>query len=165
MADTGLPPPVCSFILNGRPLGTLICDGQSYAAFSGNGKGQDNPAMTNVPEIGAIPKGRYYIVDRPTGGRLGWLRDALHNIANSSDNTYWFALWADDKQIDDWTYIEGVKRGNFRLHPIGTTGRSDGCITLSNPATFTPLRERLLKSKEVTIPGTSVRYYGTVIVR
>jgi len=160
-----LPPAQCVFTLNNHPIGNLICDGAIYSAFSGNGKGQNNPNMTNIQGIGAIPKGLYYITDRPHGGHFGWLRDIIHNELNSSNNTYWFALWADDGKIDDYTYIQGVKRGNFRLHPIGTTGISDGCITLSDPKRFPELRDRLLKTKETFIPKTSIRYYGTVEVK
>ncbi|WP_433691402.1 tlde1 domain-containing protein [Kosakonia cowanii] len=29
----------------------------------------------------------------------------------------WFALYYDDIGIDDWTWVKGVQRGNFRLHP------------------------------------------------
>ena len=44
-------------------------------------------------------------------------------------NSDWFALWRDDRGIDDETWVEGVKRGNFRLHP-GTV--SEGCITIAH---------------------------------
>ncbi|HIE6778951.1 TPA: tlde1 domain-containing protein [Klebsiella pneumoniae] len=39
----------------------------------------------------------------------------------------WFALWRDDRGIDDETWVEGVKLGNFRLYP-GTV--SEGCMIL-----------------------------------
>jgi hypothetical protein len=165
MATNDLPPAQCTFVLNKQSVGALACEGRNYAAFSGNGKGIDNPAMTNVLMTGPIPKGRYYIVDRPHGGRLGWLHDFVHNALNSSVNTYWFALWADDGSIDDWTFVQGVKRGNFRLHPIGSLGISDGCITISDPARFGELRTRLLRSRASVIPGKGIRYYGTVDVK
>lgn len=165
MASNDQPLARCTFVLDRKKVGTLQCDGRSYGAFSGNGAGQDNPDMTNVPETGAIPKGTYYIVDRPHGGRLGWLRDYLHNRANSSNNEYWFALWADDGTIDDYTTVQGVKRGNFRLHPVGSLGLSDGCITLVHPDQFNDLRTRLLQSRPATIPGKGTRYYGTVEVK
>ncbi|WP_254367149.1 tlde1 domain-containing protein [Paraburkholderia sp. NMBU_R16] len=29
----------------------------------------------------------------------------------------WFALYRNDGVVDDYTFIDGVRRGNFRLHP------------------------------------------------
>ncbi|MBO1359423.1 DUF2778 domain-containing protein [Acetobacter sacchari] len=136
----------CTFSLNSKPISALVCDGVSYPAFSGRKGWINDPKNVSLAERGALPPGRYYIIDRQSGGRLGWLWDFLHNASNTSDNALWFALYADDGKIDDWTFIQGVKRGNFRLHPVGTLGYSDGCITLSDPGRFTMLRTRLLAS-------------------
>ncbi|WP_261154663.1 DUF2778 domain-containing protein [Serratia ficaria] len=79
---------------------------------------------------GADTAGRYWIVDRPTGGigsqALTWAKD----FVNRTDHATWFALYRDDHRIDDFTWINSVKRGQFRLHPIGPARLSLGCITL-----------------------------------
>ncbi|WP_309235190.1 hypothetical protein [Paraburkholderia youngii] len=35
--------------------------------------------------VGAIPRGTYYLVDRQSGGRLGWLRDLNNEHFGSTD--------------------------------------------------------------------------------
>lgn len=73
---------------------------------------------------GAIPPGTYYIVDRLSGGRLGWIKDFI------SGKNEWFALFAADSSVDDIAFCNGVRRGEFRLHPKVGTGISKGCITI-----------------------------------
>lgn len=34
-----------------------------------------------------------------------------------TDHNEWFGLYRDDGKIDDYTWINNVERGNFRLHP------------------------------------------------
>lgn len=68
-------------------------------------------------------------------------------------------------ETHDWTFVEGVRRGNFRLHPNGRWGVSDGCITLVSQHQFDRLRDYLLSQPTKPIPGTSTPYYGTVDVR
>ncbi|MDE8555645.1 DUF2778 domain-containing protein [Pantoea vagans] len=36
-----------------------------------------------------------------------------------TDCSTWFGLFRDDGKIDDLTFVQGIRRGNFRLHPIG----------------------------------------------
>ncbi|WP_323045898.1 tlde1 domain-containing protein, partial [Paraburkholderia sp.] len=49
-------------------MSTLRCDGVGdFAAFSGNSSGKNNPAAVAVPDVGPLPPGRYYIVDRGSG--------------------------------------------------------------------------------------------------
>ena len=60
----------------------------------------------------------------------------------------WFALWRDDHGIDDETWVEGVKRGNFRLHP-GTV--SEGCITITNNSDFAMIRNALMNTSLVQV--------------
>ena len=67
--------------------------------------------------------------------------------------------------IDDYTFVNGVRRGNFRLHPIGPRHLSEGCITLANPKEFESLRSRLKKGPELSVPGSTLRAYGTVNVQ
>ncbi len=61
----------CTFILNGLPFTSFTYDGVRCTAFSGNGPHRNNPSSGNVPNNGSIPPGRYYIVDRQSGGTLG----------------------------------------------------------------------------------------------
>jgi len=154
----------CAFALNGKPLSTLTCDGSNYIAFSGTGNSVNKrEAVANVNE-GPLPPGKYYIVDRQSGGHLGWLWDLLAKEF-STDRSEWFALYRDDGVIDDQTVINGIIRGSFRLHPIGPRRLSEGCITLMSKSEFDLLRARLLAQPAIKIPGTGIRYYGTVDVQ
>ena len=76
----------------------------------------------------------------------------------------WFALYAIDGKIDDETYCEKVKRGEFRLHPKGSRGISLGCITIDNPKDFQFLRTILTNAKPSAVPGSTLRAYGKVRV-
>ena len=51
--------------------------------------------------------------------------------------------------IDDETWVEGVKRGNFRLHP-GTV--SEGCITIAHNSDFAMIRNALMNTSLVQVP-------------
>ncbi|CAM2198552.1 DUF2778 domain-containing protein (plasmid) [Paraburkholderia kururiensis] len=156
----------CRFILNDRAYSTLSCAGiGAFAAFSGTGEGRDNPAAVARQDVGPLPPGRYYIVDRESGGLMGGVRDFLLEHVYGTDRSTWFALYRNDDVIDDWTVINGVRRGNFRLHPIGPRRLSEGCITLLNPRDFTTLRDRLKASPTIAVPGRKLRAYGTVDVQ
>ncbi|WP_246881177.1 DUF2778 domain-containing protein, partial [Pantoea ananatis] len=109
--------------------------------------------------------GRYFIVERPSGGTLRPLRERFLKEVYGTDRSTWFGLYRDDGKIDDYTFIQGVKRGNFRLHPIGPLGLSEGCITLVHPIQFSYLRDMLLKyGPTLNIPGSQLKAYGTVQV-
>ncbi len=138
-----------------------------YAAFSGTGADVDDPRKASDAFAGPLPPGTYYIVDRPSGGHLGWLRDWVHSEVNGYDVTAWFMLWRDNGggKVDDSTLVDGVVRGQFRLHPVGPRRLSEGCITVMDLKSFESLRAYLLKSPPAFVPGTAVRYYGTVVVR
>ena len=156
----------CQFALNNSQFSTFICAGiGAFAAFSGNGLGRDNPAAVDKPDIGPLPPGRYYIVDRESGGRMGSIRDFVLKHFYGTDRTTWFALYRSDDVIDDWTSINGIRRGNFRLHPIGPRRLSDGCIAIVSPSQFKMLYDRLKSTPTISIPGTAMRAYGTVDVR
>ena len=148
----------CSFELNGKQMSALKCGGQSFPAFSGLGA-YANLKSAACLQNGPIPPGTYYIIDRQSGGFLGPLRD----LFNSHDN--WFALYAIDGKIDDETFCNHVKRGNFRIHPKGTLGISQGCITIESISDFQRLRVKLKGTKQETIPSTSFLAYGKVIVK
>lgn len=120
------------------------------------------------PTVGPVPAGKYWIVDRPEGGLRSQvnagIRDLYNHVVNGATfrHNEWFALWRDDWGIDDYTWIEGVKRGNFRLHP-GTL--SEGCITLPHDSDFAMLRNALLRTQRVVVPCMSkLKAYGTIEV-
>jgi hypothetical protein len=76
----------------------------------------------------------------------------------------WFALYAADDRVDDETFCESLKRGQFRLHPALGSGRSLGCITLPFFSDFIVLRRKLLATTQLDIPGLDKRAYGRVVV-
>ena len=159
-------PAQCIFTLNGKNTSTLFCKGfGGVSAFSGRKQYVDKPSATAVAGMGPIPKGRYYIIKRESGGRLGRVRDYVMDLASNSQRATWFALYAADGAINDWTSVNGVRRGNFRLHPNGRFGISDGCITLNSQMDFDRLRTYLLSQAPATIPGADIPYYGMVDVR
>lgn len=85
-----------------------------------------------------------------------------HIRGQGHKHSEWFALWRDDWGIDDYTWIESVKRGNFRLHP-GVL--SEGCITLSHDSDFAMLRNALLRTQRIDVPCTKkLQAYGTIEV-
>ena len=147
-----------TFELNGKEVSYLVSDKLKYEAYSGLGTHKNKPESICLPSHGPIPKGKYYIVDRQSGGSLGQLRDFF------TGRDEWFALYAIDKKIDDYTFCEDVKRGLFRLHPEGSLGISKGCITLKSKIKFNKLRGKLLSAKNSFIPKTAIRTYGTVEV-
>jgi hypothetical protein len=143
-----------------------MCPGfGGVSAFSGKPRYVDNPSAQAVPDAGPIPKGTYYIIGRQSGGRLGWLWDFIKDRASDVHRDNWFALYRNGTSVSDYTFIDGVKRGNFRLHPSGRFGVSEGCITVQSQAQFDRLRAWLLSQDTKMIPGTNIPYYGTVMVR
>lgn len=74
----------------------------------------------------------------------------------------WFALYAINENIDDFTYCNNVKRGQFRLHPAGPNNSSMGCITITTVEGFNKLRSLLLGTTTKEIDG--LKAYGIVTV-
>lgn len=148
----------CYFNLNGEMHSSFVYDGVRATAFSGNGPDRNNPGSGAVARNGPIPPGSYWIVDRASGGTLGGLRDLI------SHRDQWFALYRDDGSIDDETFYDGVRRGEFRLHPIGPLRMSIGCIVLEYATEFDALRTYLKAQPLQLIPGTATRTYGLVAV-
>lgn len=157
------------FIINDAAYSPLIFPGiGTFLAFSGDGAYRNRGAYGALPKAGPIPAGRYWIVDRPGGGIKSQVQTGIKDIYNQLVNgaTFrhndWFALWRDDWSIDDYTWIEGVKRGNFRLHP-GTL--SEGCITLPHDSDFAKLRNALLRTQKTDIPCMKkLKAYGMIEV-
>lgn len=159
-------PVKCTFVLNGQTDSVLSCEGTaSVAAFSGTGRGRDNPEDTAMENVGPIPKGTYYLVDRQSGGYMGFFYDWWHAQGfGSTDRQKWFMLW--NPATGDTTNINGIKRGNFRLHPVGRLGLSHGCITVKHQHEFDRLQQFIRSGGQtVPVPKTALRAYGTVEVK
>lgn len=156
----------CTFILNRKTTSILSCDGtMPVTAFSGQKEGRDNPADTAKEDIGPLPKGRYYLVDRQSGGILGPIRDFwdAHGYG-TTDRTKWFMLW--NPVSGDQTNIDGITRGNFRLHPMGPRRLSEGCITVVSPYEFDRLQNFIRSQKpSIPVPGSDLKAYGTLEVK
>ena len=154
----------CFFHLNGNQLSNLSCPGIGFfPAYSGTGSSRNNANDIAVPSIGPLPPGRYYIVTRGTGGIVTSVMDWVSSGISGSDRSIWFALYRHDSQIDDHTFIEHVQRGNFRLHPAGYKGVSEGCITLPRLSDFMLLRDALLNTPTIQVTA-SLTAFGTVQV-
>lgn len=158
------------FVVNNKPFSPLSMSGVgTFMAFSGAGIYQGRGGCTAVPDNGPIPAGKYWIVDRPTGGigskARAWANDTWNSVwGTPSDHNEWFALYRDDGAIDDYTWVDGVKRGNFRLHPIGGRRVSRGCITLTSPADFATIRRVLLHTTTIPVGNSGLRAYGWIDV-
>lgn len=79
----------------------------------------------------------------------GWYtqtKDSVNAFFTGSNRNEWFALYRDDGLINDETFVKGVRRGEFRLHPIGPSGISKGCITLYSQSDFKILASALLRT-------------------
>lgn len=74
--------------------------------------------------------------------------------------TDWFALYAIDEKIDDETYCNKVRRGEFRLHQ---GSGSKGCITIVN-SDFQSLRTMLKKKTPSSVSGSRLLGYGKRVV-
>jgi hypothetical protein len=158
------------FVIDNKPLSPLLIFGAgAFMAFSGDEIYRNRGGCTAVAGRGPLPAGKYWIVDRPSGGigsRVGaWAKDAWNTaIGEPTNHSEWFALYRDDRSIDDWTWVNGVKRGNFRLHPVGGGGHSYGCITLQSLAEFHRLRQALLQTSAVHAGDSGIRAYGWIEV-
>ncbi len=148
-----------SFKLNGKPMSVFAGGVSAFPAFSGLGEHVNRRLSACLPSKGPIPPGSYYIFDRESGGRLGWWRDLFSGRGD------WFALYADDGKIDDYTWCEQVKRGQFRLHPKGRSGISEGCIVIDNPGDFQYLSGILRNGPQTVVEGIELMAWGRVSVQ
>lgn len=147
------------FALNSKPMSTFKCGPLSVPAFSGSGLHINRPAFSCYAGSGPIPPGAYYIFDREVGGLTGSFRNFFLGRGD------WFALYAIDGRIDDEVYCNSVRRGNFRLHPKGARGISEGCITVESPLDYRAVRAYIKSFRQVSVPGSSLKAYGRVIVQ
>mgnify|MGYP004710584527 CR=1 FL=1 len=155
----------CSFKFNGKLRSFLTCHGLgSFPAYSGHGHCIDNPRCSDVPNIGPLPPGRYFILDRGGGGLLSHIRDRALAQLDYSDHRQWFALYRDDAHVDDVTFINGVRRGAFRLHPDGPLHYSEGCLTVAKRDDFDKIAKYLHK-QGANLPTPAGMAYGSIEVR
>lgn len=146
--------------------GKVILNGADYApfnlygvglfmAFSGNGVYRNKGACSAVKGDGPLPPGKYWIVDRGAGGFFSGLKakgqDTWNKVRHGAEfgRDGWFALYKDDWGIDDGTWINGVHRELFRLHP-GTL--SEGCITIAHNSDFAKIRNALMNTSLIQVP-------------
>ena len=90
----------CIFKLNGQPMSSFDIGAKSCPAFSGLGSHVNKRISACIPSRGPIPPGEYFILDRESGGRLGWLYDLFNGRSD------WFALYANDGKVDDMSWCE-----------------------------------------------------------
>jgi hypothetical protein len=158
------------FVVDNNKIAILSIYGAGvFTAFSGNGIYRNRGGCTAVKDNGPLPAGKYWIVDRPAGGLLSqteaFIASTTTRLRGSpSDRSEWFALYRDDGLIDDYTWINGVRRGNFRLHPIGASGNSFGCITLPSLANFETIRRALLHTTRIDAGRSGLKSYGWIEV-
>ena len=110
---------------------------------------------------------RFYVINIAwaeifTIQRSHW-HDMIHGLESRSDRDLWFAIYRDDGNIDDFTFINDVERGHFRLHPAGKSGIGDGCITLPNHSNYAILMQALLNSLSKLV-SSQLRAFGTMQV-
>jgi hypothetical protein len=157
------------FVINDAYYSPLSFPGVgTFLAFSGNGAYRNRGACGMIPKEGPVPTGKYWIVDRPEGGLKSQVnagaRDIYNHVVKGATfrHNEWFALWRVDWGIDDYTWSEGVKRGNFRLHPGSL---SEGCITLPHDSDFALLRNALIRTQKIDVPCMrKLKAYGTIEV-
>lgn len=147
------------FDLNGEPMSALVNGTFSVPAFSGFGNRANRRSFACTAGAGPIPPATYYIFDRQSGGCLGWLRDLF------SDRDEWFALYAADSRLDDETFCDEVKRGWFRLHPKGPSGRSEGCVVVESRQDFHRVRTRIKSASLFDVAEIGLKAYGMLVVR
>lgn len=146
----------CRFRLNNQPVSELIVDGiGSFRAFSGNDGFRNSLAAQCLEDIGPLPLGRYYVLDRVNGGRAKFFKDL---IGYRSD---WFVLYAIDNDVDDVMWCDEVARGKFRLH---YGGNSDGCITVIDRAQYTMLHDMIKSYGASPVEGGKFNAYGILEV-
>lgn len=157
------------FVINDADFSPLTIYGVgTFMAFSGKGAYRNRGACAHIPTEGPIPPGKYWIVERGQGGGLskmwGGVKDLYNKISSGSEfmRSEWFALYRDGISISDYTWVNSVQRGLFRLHP-GTI--SEGCITLPHNSDYSRLRNALLNTPMISVPCMkNLKAYGSIEV-
>jgi hypothetical protein len=148
----------CRFSLTGEPMSTFEIQGLKVPAFSGSGPHVNRALSPCLMALGPIPRGRYWVFDRQSGGLTGPLRDLF---TGRSD---WFALYGIDQKIDDEVFCGQVKRGRFRLHSKGMLGRSEGCVVIEQRSDFMTIRSILRRLPPQAVPGSPLKAYAVLSV-
>jgi hypothetical protein len=149
----------CVFALNDRPMSTFRIGALSVPAFSGLGSYVNKRSAACLANLGPIPPGSYFVLDRRQGGLLAPLRTLLRR-----DESRWFALYRIDEKIDDETFCDRVRRGEFRLHPKGALGISKGCVVIDKMADFLTIEALLRGTSSIPVPGTTDQAHGVLVV-
>ena len=127
----------------------------TFLAFSGNGIYRNRGACSSVLKNGPLPTGKYWIVERGSGGFFSGLKADVQDTWNRAwygaafGRDEWFALYKDDWGIDDGTWINNVHRGLFRLHPGHL---SEGCITIAHNSDYALIRNALIRTQPIQVP-------------
>lgn len=144
------------FLLNNADYSPFSLDGVgTFLAFSGNGIYRNKGACSAVKGDGPLPPGKYWIVERGSGGyfsqKKAQMQDTWNKIRWGAEfgRDEWFALYRDDWGIDDGTWINNVHRGLFRLHPGHV---SEGCITIPHNSDYALIRNALLRTQPMRVP-------------
>ncbi|HEX8589427.1 DUF2778 domain-containing protein [Pseudomonas sp.] len=155
----------CTYVLNGEPLSELTCEGKTYEAFSGNSATYVNDSRyQDIVNSGPLPLGRYYILDRESGGMMGWIREPVKDLFARTNRSEWLSLYRDDGVVDDLTSVNNISRGAFRIHPVGPQRISQGCVTLNSELAFEELRTFIRNMPGEVLEGTSIKFYGVLEV-
>ncbi|KGF30090.1 MULTISPECIES: DUF2778 domain-containing protein [Oligella] len=161
-----------TFELNDQEFSELRLNGVNVKAFSGMGRYRNKKLFQCIKNLGPIPLGKYYIVDRSCfNSTTCKIKTTLANhriirqLTGLSNYSEWFALYAEDNFIDDSVQCDSMIRGAFRLHPKGERGISEGCITIDSYNDFQKVRNLIKATKKRQIQGTSIMTYGTITVK
>jgi len=113
------------FVLNDADYSPFTLYGVgTFLAFSGNGIYRNRGACSSVLKNGPLPTGRYWIVERGSGGFFSGLK------ANAQDT--WNRVW----------------NGLFRLHPGHI---SEGCITIPHNSDYALIRNALMRTQPIHV--------------
>ncbi|WP_235425228.1 DUF2778 domain-containing protein [Dickeya undicola] len=138
-----------------------------FDVLSGRGSYINNPNCTNIPDQGPIPVGQYYIVDRPPSTFGNKIRNFGADLWFGTNHNEWFGLY-NSKTLNDHATTNGVRRGNFRLHPLRPdgSGESWGCITFFKVNDFIVVRNALLKTRKIKVSASKngLMAYGRIDV-
>ncbi|TKC91504.1 DUF2778 domain-containing protein [Trinickia terrae] len=64
-----------------------------------------------------------------------------------------------------WSFLlRKVCKSQFRLHPKGHLGISEGCITIENMNDWTRIRAIFSDAPKVSVPGSALKAYAELIV-
>lgn len=75
------------FVINEADYSPLFFPGVgTFLAFSGNGVYRNRGACGMIPKTGPVPAGKYWIVDRPSGGIRSQINAGVRDIYNQFAN-------------------------------------------------------------------------------